>query len=180
MSFLGWVIGAGIAGHVIKKVRQNAREAAEERAEQERRRNTPCRFVDGFSEYEFEQMVKRAGKNIRRLSEVSIDGPIVYGVVQSQSGISEWNFKLDFNDYGHITGTYWWSSDNDDSNIPQRLGEMIQNEINNYSGEEEYEESDEDEGSSYTYNGNGFCPYCGKQLTVRDARFCTYCGNKLR
>lgn len=176
MGFLGWVIGAGVAGHVIKKVRQNAREAAEERAEQERRRNTPCRFVDGFSEYEFEQMVKKAGKNIRRLSEISVDGPIVYGVVQSQSGISEWNFKLDFNDYGHITGTYWLSSDNDDSNIPERFGDLIQSAINNYSSEED----DDDDEPEYNYGGNGYCPYCGKQQTVSNAVFCSYCGNRLR
>lgn len=179
MGFLHWVVGAGVAGHLIKKVRQSAREAAEERAEQERRKSTPCRFIDGFSEYEFEQMVKRASKSIRRVSEVSVDGPNVYGVVQSQSGISEWKFKLDFNDYGHITGTFWCSSDNDDSNIPERLGEMIKNEINHYSSGIYYEEDDETPEYG-TYQRNGYCPYCGKQLTVRDALFCTYCGGKLR
>lgn len=177
MSFLGWVFGAGVAGYIIKKARQNAREAAEERAEQERRRNTPCRFVDGFSEYEFEQMVKKAGRSIRRLSEISVDGPVVYGVVQSQSGISEWNFKLDFNDYGHITGTYWLSSDNDDSNIPERFGELIKSAINDYSSEDDEEEGDEPE---YEYTGNGYCPYCRKKQTVSKAIFCSYCGIRLK
>lgn len=177
MGFLGWIIGAGVAGHIIKKARQNARKAAEEKAEQDRRRNTPCRFVDGFSEYEFEQMVKTAGRNIRRLSEISVDGPVVYGVVQSQSGISEWSFKLDFNDYGHITGTYWLSSDNDASNIPNRLGELIQSAINNYSSEEDEEE---DFASEFDYRENGYCFYCGKKQTVSNAVFCSYCGKRLR
>ncbi len=177
MGILGWIVGAGVAGHIIKKACQNAQEAAEERAEQERRRNTLCRFVDGFSEEEFVQMVKRAGKNIRRLSEISVDGPIVYGVVQSQSGISEWNFKLDFNDYGHITGKYWLSSDNDDSNIPERFGDLIRSAINNFSSEDYY---GDDEEAQYEYRGNGFCPYCGKRQTVSNAVFCGYCGNRLR
>ena len=67
MSFLGWIIGVGVASHVIKKIRQNGREAAEEREEEERRKNTPCRFIDGFSENEFAQMAKRAGNTIRRI-----------------------------------------------------------------------------------------------------------------
>lgn len=170
MGILGWIVGVGVVGHVIKKVHK-------ERAEQERRRNTPCRFVDGFSEYEFKQIVKKAGKNIRRLSEVSVDGPVVYGVVQSQSGISEWNFKLDFNDYGHITGTYWLSSDNDDSNIPERLGDLIRSAIHSHSSEDDYEPDSEPE---YGYCGNGFCPHCGKRQTVSNAAFCIYCGNRLR
>ena len=47
----------------------------------------------------------------------------------SQSGISEWDFELDFNDYGKITGTYWISSDNYDSMIPETLGNLIQKAI---------------------------------------------------
>lgn len=170
MGILGWIVGIGVAGHVINKICQNAQE-------EERRRNTPCRFVDGFSKEEFERMVKQAGKNIKRLSEISVDGPIVYGVVQSQSGISEWNFKLDFNDYGHITGNYWLSSDNNDSNIPKRFGDLIRSAINNFSSEDYF---DDDEEAQYEYRANGFCPYCGKQQTVSNAVFCGYCGNKLR
>ena len=93
MGLLGWIVGVGIVHHLIILGKKSASKAVEERAEQERRRNTPCRFIDGFSEYEFEQMVKRTGKNIRRLTEVSINGPIVYGTVRSQSGISEWSFE---------------------------------------------------------------------------------------
>ena len=130
MGFWGWAIAIGIAGHLINKANQNSIEAAEEKAEQERRKKTPCRFIDGFSEDEFEQMVRKASKRIRRISEVSVDGPFIHCAVQSQTGISEWEFELDFNDYGHITGTFWCSSDNSDSNIPNRLGELIRDEIN--------------------------------------------------
>ncbi len=105
-----------------------------------------------------------------------LDGPVVYGVVQSQSGISEWNFKLDFNDYGHITGTYWLSSDNDDSNIPERFGDLIRSAINNYSSEDDEEEGDEPE---YEFIRKGYCPYCGKKKSVSNAIFCSYCGKRL-
>ena len=177
MGFLKWIVGAGVAGVAIKGIRGMAKMAKEEREEQERRRNTPCLFVDGFSEYEFEQMVKQAGKNIRRLSSVSIDGPVVYGVVQSQSGISEWNFKLDFNDYGHITGTYWLSSDNDDSGIPERLGDLIRASIKQYSSKDDYVENEEPD---FTNRYNPYCRYCGRQQSVSNAVFCGYCGKRLR
>ena len=82
MGILGWVLAVGATGFVIKEIRKSAKRSAKLKAEQEKRRNTPCRFVDGFSKSEFEQMVKRAGKSIRRLSKVTVDGPVVYGVVQ--------------------------------------------------------------------------------------------------
>lgn len=51
-------------------------------------------------------------------------------IVQSQSGISEWEFWVDFNDYGHITGRFWWHTDNSDSNIPEKFGDIISSFIN--------------------------------------------------
>lgn len=92
------------------------------------RRNTPCYFNDGISAGEFEEIAISLAKPIKRLM-VSVDGPVVYGEARSQSGISTWNFKLDFNDWGHITGTYWQSSDNSDSKIPDTLGNRISAEI---------------------------------------------------
>ena len=82
---------------------------------------------------------------------------MVYGTVRTQSGLSEWDFKVDFNDYGHITGKYWLSSDNDDSNIPGHVADNMSTMIasfpkdfsqnasgffNNYTNEEFDEEED--------------------------------------
>lgn len=65
-------------------------------------------------------------------------------MVLSQSGISEWEFELDFNDYGKITGSYWIYSDNYDSMIPKALGNSIQEEINClYNKEDGEQEEDE-------------------------------------
>ena len=181
MGVLGLVIGAGIAGLAIKKARKNAREAEKRRreaaeivAEQERRRNTPCQFVDGFTEIEFRQMVLNAGNSIKRIKRITMDGPFVFGVVHSQSGISEWEFKLDVNDYGHITGKYWLSSDNEDSNIPNRLGDLICQAIKNHLQE------DDKKHPVRILGKYGYCPYCGNQLIVNNAHFCTFCGTKLR
>ena len=128
MGLLGWVVGAGVAGTIIKGVAYYN----SEEAKQERRRNTPCDFVDGISEEEFAMLVCKEKQRIKRLSEITVNGPVIYGTVQSQSGISEWGFKLDFNDYGHITGRYWMSSDNEDSKIPERVGNLISEAVQNY------------------------------------------------
>lgn len=45
-------------------------------------------------------MVKRGGKGIRRITSLYAEGTMVYGTVRSQSGISDWCFRIDFNDYG--------------------------------------------------------------------------------
>jgi len=46
--------------------------------------------------------------------------------------LSEWNFKVDFNDYGHLTGQYWLTSDNDDSNIPSHVADNISSMIREF------------------------------------------------
>ena len=114
--------GAWAIGHGIK-------ESKEREEARQRRRNTPCYFCDDVSQADFYNAVGKAKKQIRRLNSLEANGPFVYGRVVSQSGISEWEFEIDFNDYGHITGNYWISSDNDDSDIPRRVAQIICGEI---------------------------------------------------
>lgn len=90
-----------------------------------KRKAMPCYFEDGISVNEFTSIANRCGKKIKRIRKVDVEGPIVYCVAESQSGYSEWEFKLDFNDWGHITGTYWTQTDNDDSLIPRHFGHMM-------------------------------------------------------
>ena len=130
MGFLATIgIGAAVIG-AVKLIADGSKKAKERQAEEERRKNTPCYFDNGISQSEFTEIVYNAGRRIKRL-QVLVDGPIVYGKVESQSGISTWEFKLDYNDYGRITGTYWESTENSDSSIPGRLGQLIQDEISN-------------------------------------------------
>lgn len=116
------IIVFGIFGGVLIKTINVAKKSAEE---ERRRKNTPCYFTDGISREQFNVIVKRASKHIKRLTELTVDGAIVYGTVRTQSGLSEWNFEIDFNDYGHITGQYWISTDNSDSTIPLHIADNI-------------------------------------------------------
>ena len=132
MGFLS-KLGIGLLGAVgislLAKGIKDCNEKERERARrEEERKNTPCYFNDGISYAEFVSIVERIAKPIKRL-KISIEGPIVYGTVRSQSGISTWRFVLDFNDWGHITGVYRSSKENTDSDIPDRVGEQIKKEI---------------------------------------------------
>lgn len=100
-----------------------------ENREDKARMRTNCSFSRGITRTEFESFVHQASFGIKRLKEIYIDGPVVHGTVRSQSGLNTWSFRLDFNDYGHVTGKYWIYSDNDDSEIPRVLANKIQESI---------------------------------------------------
>ena len=121
--------------------RERERKAYEEECERKRkeierkrqretnRRNSICLFQDGISRTEFEYMAIKVAKHIKRL-HVAVDGPIISCKVDSQSGISTWKFIIDFNDFGHITGSSWITlRDNYDSNIPNRYADLMQEAI---------------------------------------------------
>jgi len=82
-------------------------------------------FLDGLSQSDFETIIYNTARKIKRIMSISINGPVISGRVQSQSGISVWSFTIDFNDYGHTTGRYWVTSSNSDSTIPTTLAERI-------------------------------------------------------
>ena len=110
--------------------REEVRKKIKRESEEQKRRDMPCYFVDGISQEEFKLIVKRSGKYIKRISYISTLGAEVFGTVRSQSGISEWDFRIDFNDYGHLTGEYWIVfKENLDSNIPDQLAKYISKAI---------------------------------------------------
>lgn len=185
-------VGIGLTIKAIKKLsdadvkrqkeEENRREEEKKRRKEEeiRRKSIHCYFDGEISKEEFNAMVKRGGKKIRRITSLYANGPIVHGTVQSQSGISDWSFRIDFNDYGELTGKYWLSSDNDDSDIPKIVADRIAQQIRDHSGrvdssfedelkhEEPQEEAPKPDGAC--------CPYCGKQNYNEGAKFCMYCG----
>lgn len=132
MGVIGVILGLGFLG-LLAKASSDAEEKAErerkQRENEEKRKSTPCFFNDGLSEAEFSAIVQKAGKKIKRVSSLTSDGPVVYGTFESNSGLSDWSFDIDFNDYGHITGTYWLSTDNSDSIIPERIANIISDAI---------------------------------------------------
>ena len=130
MGFLDGLVTASLIGfgiHALRKSNEKARQAKED---EEKRACTPCDFSDGISEEDFEDIAHKAAKRIKRIADVTVDGTLICVAVRTQSGINTWGFRLDFNDYGHITGSYWWKTDNHDSKIPEALGDMIQAAIN--------------------------------------------------
>ncbi len=153
MSFSDWFIIGGVALLIKNGMKKDAadREEAEEefnrymvdlqaqesewnrtRAVNSKRRDMPCFFNDGLLFETFEEMAKRAGRKIKRIKDLSVCGGIIYCNVESQTGYSDWDFSVDFNDWGHVTGTYWTKTDNDDSSIPSHYGQMISGWIHDY------------------------------------------------
>ena len=99
------------------------------REENEKRRKHRCIFPDEITESEFEEIVIDVCESIRRVISYSIDREIVNITVISNSGLSEWDCEIDFNDYGDLTGRYWIWSENDDSEIPGIVASRISNII---------------------------------------------------
>lgn len=121
------VISVAAIGAGLLMVRRKNKEAI---AEEERRKNTVCKFDDEkLSRKDFENIVIQNSKHIKRISSINVNGPIINGTVRSQSGISSWDFTIDFNDYGEITGQYWIFSDNEDSEIPKAIANMVKEHI---------------------------------------------------
>ena len=124
------VLAAGAVGLGLLALVNKANKEEQARIEENnRRKNTPCLFDGPISEEEFQAVVRSAAKSIRRLKILEIDGPVVKCSVRSASGITTWEFSLDFNDYGNITGECWMETDNEESTIPSVLKERIQDEL---------------------------------------------------
>ena len=100
--------------------------------EKVQRKNTPCVFDSDFTEEDFRNIAVSVAKPIKRLW-VSVDRQFVHGEVKTQSGINTWEFKIDFNDYGRVTGRYWMRySENTDSQIPHRYAEQLSEAVKAY------------------------------------------------
>lgn len=176
----------GIMGSMLgrkSKEEEEKRKQAEE--EEKHRKNAECVFSDGITQEEFEIIVRRSGKGIKRLAKLSVDEMMVRGVVHSQSGISDWKFQIDFSDYGHLTGKYWLEKDNDDSQIPEIIASRISDAIKYFPEcvDEKFEEDlDNAEDAKFTKEMEKakYCPYCGEELVGVNARFCGYCGKKVQ
>lgn len=161
--------------------------ASIEKTESERRKAI-CRFEKGISKEEFRTMVKRSGKNIEHITGLFAEGALVFGTIKTSNEASGWCFKIDFNDFGELTGEYCIEADNKQSVIPKIIAERIAQQIHEYpecmdEGFEQalfYEEIGNIEiKKNIKSQETLFCTYCGKQRKDTRAQFCTYCGNKV-
>lgn len=150
MAFSDWLI-VGALGLFVKKGIKSAAEE-KERCEREyrqyeeefqkyeaeltrrndvneKRKNSPCKFKDGITYEDFSYIAHKAEKRIKRIKNVTIRDAVIYCTVESQTGYSNWSFYVDFNDWGHVTGTYWKYTENYDSNIPKCFGDTVSGDI---------------------------------------------------
>ena len=194
-TLIGGAAAVGL-GATIKAANKSKQRRLQEQAEEERRRNTPCYFVDGISEKTFRRITKQTSKRFKRLKVTEIDGAVIYITYYSQSGLSDYDAVIDFNDYGHITGRYWLSNENDDSNLPSKFAECIGEQFLEVieSGEDDgndhqVENLDESQNTSDSYYSNQpnveknvfprFCHKCGFRLDGKPY-WCKYCGTQIR
>ncbi|MBQ3417054.1 MAG: Sec23/Sec24 zinc finger-containing protein [Ruminococcus sp.] len=186
MALTEFLIGALVVGATsfgigssIKKRNRNKRREQEERIEsqkrqeeEEKRKNTPCYFEDGISEVEFHKIVKSTAKRFKRLKIISISGLSVEFDFYSQSGLTTYNAKINFNDYGHITGKYWWEKyAYSDSKLPTIFSEALKDNLCIALKDAET-----------NYNKNVFpnhCKTCGNKIIGRPY-WCMYCGAQIR
>ena len=129
--FLGGLSLYGI--HKIKESNEITRQEEERKIQKEKKRKSCvyC-FDEGLSKEEFNKIVFSCTKKIKRIENVEIDGLALYATVSSVSGISSWDFTLDFNDYGKLTGKCYSKSENYDSDIPQKLNNLIYEKLEPY------------------------------------------------
>ena len=176
----------GVMGSMLgKKSKEEEEKRKQAEEEEKRRKKAECIFSDGITHEEFKVIVQRSGKGIKRLTKLSVDEMRVFGVVHSQSGISDWKFQIDFSDYGHLTGRYWLTTDNGDSQIPQIIAGRISDAIKYFPEcvDEKFEEElDEAENAEFAQTAEKakYCPYCGEKLVGINARFCGYCGKRVQ
>lgn len=117
-------VGAVVAllGAAVRAVYRDAQET-------KRRKESPLRFDEGVTQSEFIEIANSAAKRTPRLMSVAISGMAVTIHVRSNSGLSTWSAEVDYNDYGHLTGTYWIKLDNSDSGVPKHFAERVKSQI---------------------------------------------------
>ena len=124
------LLGIGIAAAGVGLLAWLLKGSKEEIEEETKRRNTPFSFPPTIPSESFHELVLQETKKIKKKKiNIEINNQIVHGIVESQSGLSTWNFYIDFNDYGSLTGKYWLASENEDSIIPKKLAELIKEAI---------------------------------------------------
>ena len=97
--------------------------------EEVKRKNTPCIFTSTLTKQDFAEIAISVAKPIKRLT-VSVHDEFIEGTVRTASGINTWTFKLDFNDYGKVTGNYLIRyCENSDSQIPNSYAEQLKKAI---------------------------------------------------
>lgn len=122
MSFVEKMLVGGGLAWLARTVHRNA-------VEEQRRRNSPLSFEDGLSRTDFEALATTTARQTSRVVRSEVVGMTVHLRIQSISGLSEWRARVDFNDYGHLTGRRWIESENENSQVPSLFADTMSAEI---------------------------------------------------
>lgn len=158
------------------------------------RKNAKFFFPHGMSEFDLYEISLNVSKKFKRLS-ISVDNQFVYGTVRTQSGLNTWDFCLDFNDFGTLTGDYWFKYiENTDSQIPYAYAKELKTALIEYlkqpSNILNREKSNISSNTNRVINGKSQkdsstrlviakCTNCAANLEVdtkQDIAICPYCG----
>ena len=140
MALLEFIAVAAVGGIVTKKVKRAIKKNQDDINATRAGIGWVPKTYDYISEEQFDIFAKRAGKKIRRVTDITTENYTVYGTVQSQSGMSEWDFRIEFGYNGDCSDKYWVYSDNDDSEIPNRVARIILEMIRAFPGPKHKEE----------------------------------------
>lgn len=133
--------GAALVLYGISAIKKDNKERALKAEEEKKRVNSSFRYPVEIPADKFDEIVRQSIKPIKKkIRAISVNKGVVRGTVISQSGLSEWDFTLDFNDYGKLTGRFWLRSENSDSHLPERLGTAIQMQVERLLGTIEIED----------------------------------------
>lgn len=117
-----------------------------EKDEWGKRQNTPIVFKPPLTAKKFSDLAYSASERINGL-KIKVDHQFVIGFVKTSDGASKWSFKLDYNDFGQITGNCWIVyQDYDESKIPNRFHRIFSRYIKNEIRSERIETNVSEEG----------------------------------
>lgn len=111
-----------VAGAVARGIFRNVTETR-------RRKGSPLQFDDALTPADFSAIVQEAARRTPRVRHSEVVGMTIVLHVRSNTGLSMWRAEADFNDYGRLSGTYWISSENSGSVIPNHFADLVQAEI---------------------------------------------------
>ncbi len=118
-----------LAGFVARTLYVDGKDAQRRAEEEKRRKNSPLVFDPRLGYQDFQGLVREVARSTPRLVDVRINGLVVSLDVRSNSGLTTWSAWIDFNDYGHLTGRYWLTTDNTQSPIPKFFADAVRAEI---------------------------------------------------
>lgn len=155
------------------------------RSKNSRRTDIPCSFKDGISAKEFESIVRKAAAGFQQIQNLRVDGTYVKGSVVGDGANDNCSFTIDFNDYGHVTGKYYWLRDGQPaSDVPVRLAQQISQLIGSYAANKARLAPGSTGSTVYRRQDNDhygrFCPRCGRQNQYHNVKSCQYCGEDLK